>query len=353
MAGITTKLNKLNKSWKDASKREPSQFEDLEPGVYLMSMTGATCDTFGVNQKLCIKWDYTVQEGESVGSIQSDFDQLETEDNLFWVQSKLNQLGYDLPDEIKELPEVLEDIEKSKPILRCKVVEKGGYTHVYINKVVEGEGGLTRAELLDEAPPASTKGKPDAKAEEAASGEIEVGSEVTHTDGSTGVVKVVKEDGSYEVEFEGEVYGCEASEVTLIVIEEETPAEEPEEPTNDSAEIVVGTKVSFEEEDQTFTGEVKALNDATESADVAVDGTDEVWDIEVSMLTVVPAASAPKKKASKKKASAKKKVMEVGSEVTYTPDGSTGKVTAIDGDSIDVEFEDAVYTVERAELKLN
>ncbi len=352
MAGTVAKLGKLNTAWKDAKKREPSSFEDLESGVYLMALTGAKVDQFGLNNKLAIQWLYTVQEGDSVGSVQADYDQLETEDNIFWAQSKLQRLGYELPENIKELPEILEDIQNSKPTLRCKVVEKNGYVHVYVNKLVESEGGQTREELLGEP---EVGGSSTTAAPETTSTKIEVGSEVSHTDGSTGVVKKVNDDG-YDVDFEGEVYGCEASEITLIVVEPE-PVEEAAAASGGGGEVVVGSQVTFKDEGETFTGKVMVMNDATESADIAVDGTNELWDIELTDLSVVseeaPAKPQRKKATKKKKPADKEATIEVGSDVTYTADGTTGKVTAINGDAVDVKFEDGVYEVKMSEITLS
>ncbi|MFA7257617.1 MAG: hypothetical protein WC047_08600, partial [Kiritimatiellales bacterium] len=242
-----------------------------------------------------------VQEGESQGQVQTDFDNLETEDNLFWLQSKLAKLGYELPEDIDELPEILEDIETNKPIVRCKVVCKDDFTHVYMNKVVEESGGQTKAELNGEDEPAKKKGKVEKKTE---------------------------------------------------------PAPEPEKTTRRkkgaaaAVELEVGDMVSFVEEGETFTGKITAIND--ESADVEVDDTDEIWDVELSDLTKVEKEEEPsKKKETVRKAKAA--TIEVGSAVTFTDgdDEYAGEVTEIDGDSADVQVDDDVYEVALSDLTLS
>jgi hypothetical protein len=280
MSVSKAKLKKLGTNWKKATEREASgDYENLEPGIYLCAITGAELGEFA--DKIKIKWDFTVQEGESAGQVQSDFDQLESEDNQYWVQQKLLKLGYELPEDISDLPEILADIAASKPILRCKVVEKDGYINLYMNKVVSEDGGETAAEIKgdpepEEKPAKSKKAKKPAVAAEEQEG----------------------------VEFED------------------------------------GDKVAFTDEGTAYTGTITALND--DSADVQVDDVDEVWDVELTDLTKLEEgeAEAPKpkakKKGGKKKAAAAEEVdFDVGATVTFETEDETeleGDVTAVDGE---------------------
>lgn len=300
-----TKLKALNKSWKEAAKREPAGFSDLEPAVYLMGIQGELGE-FGPQKKLAIRWSYIVQEGEAAGAVQSDFDNMETEENLFWIQSKLAKLGYELPEDITDLPEILEEISNEIPVARCKVVEKDGFTHVYVNKVVEESGGQTREDILGEEKPSE---KPKGK-------------------------------GKKKTEAEPEP---------------ETKSRGRKKKAAETVEFEVGDKVKFTEEGEKFTGTISEINDDT--ADVEVDDTDEVWDVELSDLSKVeeePAEEKSKGKRKKKAAAKKEPEIEVGSTVSFEDgdDEVEGEVTAITDGVADVEVDDEVYEVALEELTL-
>jgi transcription antitermination factor NusG len=278
-----TKLKKHGGAWKAANAREKTGgFADLEPGLYLAAITSAVLDEFGQNNKLAVQFVFTVQEGESEGQTQSSFDNLETEDNMYWFQNKLSKLGYELPDDISEMPEILEDIEANRPIVKIKVVEKDGYTNVYLNKLVEESGGLTAKEIKgeEEEAPSKDKAKPSAKAKAKAKAKAE------------------------KVE----------------------------------AELEVGDRVTFVDEGNTFTGTVKEVNGDEQSCDVEVDDVDEVWDVDFNDLTKLEGDEAPADTEEEEEAA-----FEVGQTVSFETEDEVeleGVITEIDDDGYTVKTED-------------
>lgn len=312
----TSFLAKMKSSWKKAQTRERLDFEDLEAGVYIMAICGATLAQWGDKKKTAIKFDYVVQEGECAGSTQTVFENCETEDNMFFIQLLIEKLGYELP-EIEELEEVLKDIENTKPIVRARVTNREGFTNIRVLKLIEGEGGLTKEELLGTDGAEVSKKKKSTPAP-------------TPTENADEATEVVKRSASN------------------IVLE-------------------VGTKVSFEESEQVYTGVIAEEPQEDGTVDVEVDEVEEVWNVSIkeNNIQLLEEKSAKQKASSKKKAPAKKKVEEpvieeedaisVGTEVAFESGDDTlyGVVVEIDDTNADVDVEDdGIYTVPIEDLML-
>lgn len=144
-SAFAAKLAKSKAAWKAAGTREAAGFGGaaVEDGIYNMHVVDAELTESMSSGRLQIHWTFAIAEGESQGEQIHDYDGLASEENFFWVQQKLQRLGYDVPEDPAQLPALLKQIEKDRPLFRGRVKTKEDFTHVYINKRIEGEGGAT------------------------------------------------------------------------------------------------------------------------------------------------------------------------------------------------------------------
>lgn len=285
-------LKAMKATWKKASKRERTSFVDLEAGTYILGVVGGTLDNWGAKKKPAIKWDYVVQEGECAGMTQTVFENIETENNQYFVQMMLENLGYDAM-EIDDLPEILEDINKCKPIVRARVISKDGFTNVRIMKLLEADGALSRNELVGEG------GTTEAEVEvEDGDLELVIGVRVKLVESGNEYFGTVSadpdNDGSVQVVID-EIE--EIWDVDIVENKVEVAEEEDDEPVVAKKKIVkkarakkaktikTGSTVTFESGDDVLIGEVGEITDE-DIADVEV-ADDEVYVVAVADLTLV------------------------------------------------------------------
>jgi hypothetical protein len=157
---FSNRLKKLGGNWKKASKRDPSEFggSAIEDGIYRLRITGCELTESVSSGRLQIHWEFTVAEGESKGEQVHDYDGLESEDNLFFLQRKLARLGKEVPEDVSTIETVLQEIEKERPLIRARVKTKDDFTHVYINKMLDDAGKDVDMPEPDGAEPEAEEG---------------------------------------------------------------------------------------------------------------------------------------------------------------------------------------------------
>lgn len=264
-------LAKGAKNWKTATKRESSFGSNLEDGPYIMKVTDVELTESQSSGRPQVKWEFTVQEGESKGQKAYEYDGIETEDNLYFLQRRIARLGYEIPDDISELETLLAKIAKEKPVARCKVQTKDEYQHVYVNRLVndadaEPEGAEGEPEEPDADEPEtetckacegtgkSSKGKtcvpckgtgevvveaeaePEPEEPEAESEGFEEGDAVTFKlkgKEVEGTFVKTADDDMVVVECDGKKYKLAADKIAAVESEPE-PEPEPEEPETEA-----------------------------------------------------------------------------------------------------------------------
>lgn len=319
-AQFKRKLAKMASTYKKAMARESEGFSDLEDGVYLMAveavMHEADSGRFG------ILWTFTVQEGESEGQTQRDFDGLETEDNFFWTRMKLERMGYEMPDDITELEDLMADLSDKKPIVRGKVETKDDYTHVRVRKLVASEGGV-----------GSDSFEPEKQGGDEPSGDGDGEEELVFEEGvgvtfifrgkpMTGVIEEIIDDESCKVKCtDGKVRTKDFDDLEIG---------EPEPEAGNESDLEVGTDVTVVDGGETYTGKVVSQDGDTVTIDFGELGEEE-WPRE-KVDVVEPEPPAEPEPA--------EPTIEVGSKVTVDDDGITyeGTVTELDDNSATVDF---------------
>lgn len=159
---FSNRLKKLGGNWKKASKRDPSEFggSSIDDGIYRLRITGCELTESASSGRLQIHWEFTVAEGDNKGEQVHDYDGLESEDNLFFLQRKLARLGKEVPEDVSAIEAVLQEIEKERPLIRARVKTKDDFTHVYINKMLDDKGAD-----VEFAEPDGSEPEPEADAE--------------------------------------------------------------------------------------------------------------------------------------------------------------------------------------------
>jgi len=168
-----------------------------------------------------IAWTYVIAEGKENGTQVRDYDGLATEDNFFFVQQKLARLEAEIPTKVSDLEEPLAAITKAKPLVRLRVSTKDGFTHAYVDRLLEDNGGGDEDEDEDEDKPKSkAKGKDN---EEDEGGDLVVGAKVQFPSPKTGkpllgsVVEIDEEEETVVVESEkGKKYTVNISDLALV-----------------------------------------------------------------------------------------------------------------------------------------
>ena len=117
-----------------AASAKSSQFAEFEDGRYTARLIGGSIGE-SQNGRLQIVWKFKIEEGEYEGQEKHDFQGLETEQNLEFVARRVAQLGYDVPENLEDLKEILADVAKTRPICKIRLKTKGEFQNLYVDKV--------------------------------------------------------------------------------------------------------------------------------------------------------------------------------------------------------------------------
>lgn len=274
------KLKDAGKLWKNAKKKaaestsEAPQFED---GRYMARLQGGE---IGMSNggRLQLTWKWKFEDEPYEGKTKYAYQGLENEDNLVFLARDLDRLGYEAPDDLAGVEEILAEIVKEKPLCRIKLRTKPGsdFQNVYIDKVFSGD----EAEETEDD---------DADAEETEAEETES-----------------EESDSEEEEAEAE---DDAEEEAEEPEDEEESEDEDDSEEEDEAEIEVGMRVEIEtSKDGAVAGEIIEI--LPDEGKIRVKGdngkTYKVGADKAALLTPEEPEEKPKAKAAKATAAAPK-----------------------------------------------
>ena len=108
---LKNKLKKAQNNWQGAREKakESTGFTEVPDGRYLANMTNAQICESRSSGRLQIQWTWTISDDEFESDTKLDFDGLETEDNLIFLGRKLSRFGYELPEDITEISDILDE----------------------------------------------------------------------------------------------------------------------------------------------------------------------------------------------------------------------------------------------------
>jgi len=243
-AQFKNQLKMANKTWKSAKEKVASGGgafgDDIEDGRYKATVLDAELNNSQTSGRLQVAWTYQILEGEFSGKKKRDWDGCESEDNQVWLGRKLVRLGYEVPEDITDVEEILQDIKKSKIVVAITLKTKGKFQRVYIDRVLSGEEAsgavdYENEDLEEEAPSAEDVGIEEEES-------LEIGSLVSFSVKGEEVVgevaMILEDEDSAKVKVGKKLYKVKADKLTLVdaepeedlaeeVVEEEEIPEEP------------------------------------------------------------------------------------------------------------------------------
>lgn len=137
-------LARLQKLWKKAEVRKGATV--LPDGEYEAKVVEVTVAA-NKNGKLAVHWTLEVVDGDCKGSKLHKWDNLSTEDNLSFLKGTLEVAGVDMPDDIIDLPEAVQDAIGK--IILVRATTKNDYQNVYFNEAL-GDAEDEEADEEDE-----------------------------------------------------------------------------------------------------------------------------------------------------------------------------------------------------------
>ena len=214
MAKRTSSVKGISGIWEKARKTTANEssgdFVPVDPGSYIMQLVSVEAQTFKEQRKLWWKWCVVEADDEqAIGEICHDFEGIDDDERLIWVQRNLIALGVDLEsteiEDESDLLTVYRDLIEDNCCARVKVTEKDGWVNMRVQKRVEVEEDL----LVD--PEEAIKGNAGSKSDgdddpegEEEETDVDVGNRVTWEDGKrAGKIvgfddednAIIKEDG--------------------------------------------------------------------------------------------------------------------------------------------------------------
>lgn len=220
------RLGKMQGNWESSKSLGGTEFED---GIYKLQLEDAELVESQSSSKLMIKWAWVCLEGDMAGENIRDYSQLESESDWArkFAMQRIEKLGREVPDQMSDLEEVVEEIADANPIIMAKIkTNKDGFTNIGITRLLDGDAAV-----------------------------------------------VAGDDGGDDGDDSG---GGDDGE------------EGGDDGTEEGSQFEEGMTVKFEDDDgDEVVGKITGLDDDAETADIKTDDGDEYEDIDLSELEVV------------------------------------------------------------------
>ena len=195
-ATFDKELARMDSAWSNAPKDT-----DLPEGIYTATIQSAELRKSQKSGNPMVTMRFVVAEGEHLGSTQMNNNVLNPDNpvGMSILKKTLTKLGYEIPETMAEVADILADVSKKNPIVNVQVKKSGEYTNVYVLELVS-EGGDSSPK--EEAAAEAIEEDEAPNADDAA---FTVGDEVVFdAEGEEQSGKITKrnKDGSYAVETE-------------------------------------------------------------------------------------------------------------------------------------------------------
>ncbi len=238
------KLKMAGKMWGKARERAGSESygSEVEDGRYVASLSEGEINESKSSGRLQVHWIYTILEGSSQGETLHSYDGLESEDNLVWLARKLQRLGYEPPEDLEDVKDIVEEITKNKPKVQIQVKTKGEFQNIYIDKVLSNSTAKSDGAEAEDDPPETSTAE-DVPEDPPVEGDDEITSgmkvEIALSSGTVNgeVLEVLEDEGKVRVETEdGKRYRVTPDKLTKLEEETATTTEEEEEEEEETGE---------------------------------------------------------------------------------------------------------------------
>lgn len=245
MSDFDKKLKQMNKDWKEGKDAPPG----APDGTYAMQLQAVGIREAESSGNLYVNREHLITDGEHEGSVLYDMLSLATERGPYFVARFIDQMGYEAPENIADLPETLEAIQNDAPCYMGTVKHNGDFINVRIGEVT----GATEEETKPKARTApKKKGDPDPgptadQKEQVEEGKIPLGTKVKFTDAKEGEIAgtIIDNDDPENHHVEdpnGDPWGVPANECEIIEgVEPDADGDIPgtgEEPSDELIELI-------------------------------------------------------------------------------------------------------------------
>jgi len=146
-SAFADRVANLGDKWNNAKKDAKSGgFVEIPPGVYNFQLIGAEVKESEKAAWLHAAFRFAcITEGEYLGCTFVHRCGVEAENSLTFLARDLARLGVDTDDvelnSLDDLDEILSEVANDEPCIRGKIVQKGEYTNLYINQLLDLEPG--------------------------------------------------------------------------------------------------------------------------------------------------------------------------------------------------------------------
>lgn len=136
MSKYEEKLKQMQESWNQSEETAEEMFSDIPEGVYVGVLQSAAVDESS-NGNLMIKREHLITQGNFEGRVVYDNLMLKNETTIAFVRRWLNTMGFECPEDIAEIPEILEELVIYDDLLQFKVSRSDDFTNVNVLEVIE------------------------------------------------------------------------------------------------------------------------------------------------------------------------------------------------------------------------
>ncbi len=160
---IAALLKKGAANWTEAKEEQKRMFgaDDL-PDLLTCRAQLSKAEFKEKDGKVRLNRGFTIVDGDHAGVSVFDGFNMDSSMGMAWARQWIEQHGYECPEDVGDLPEYVEAIEKSEPIYQVQIKRSGDFLNVRVLSVEEaGEGSET------------AEGEAKAGAEAEAEGEVE------------------------------------------------------------------------------------------------------------------------------------------------------------------------------------
>ena len=132
-------LKNLNTTWKKSQETQAQMFTDVEDGTYEADLVKAKIEKTS-NNNMRIARQHVIVGGDSDGCAINDGMNLESDVGMSFTREWLNKCGYEAPENLVDLPSILDNMVKDNIQCKITVSHSGDYVNVRVHEVLS-EGG--------------------------------------------------------------------------------------------------------------------------------------------------------------------------------------------------------------------
>jgi len=139
MSEYQKQLASMKKTWKSSKKVYDTMFAGAKvpEGVYIAQVQKCALKESKSSGNLMIARQHLILEGEYKGTMLFDNMQLETEYGPVFARKWIETVGYETPEDIEELPELLEAIASEGPVCKVAVKHSGDFVNVNVSEMLD------------------------------------------------------------------------------------------------------------------------------------------------------------------------------------------------------------------------